>query len=82
MIGKATVHGKTRTAHRVAAENQRLRELLVLRGISTDAPEIEAETPEPVAPALSETEKIHIFQSLFRGRADIYAVRWERADGR
>lgn len=47
------------------AENRRLRELLVLHGISTDPPEIVAETPEPAAPALSETEKIRIFRSLF-----------------
>src|SRR5260221_12924380 len=66
----------------VLAENRRLRELLVLRGITTDPPELAAETPEPVAPALSETEKIRIFRSLFRGREDVYAVRWERADGR
>ena len=64
------------------AENRRLRELLLLHGISTDPPEIVAETPEPAAPALSETEKIRIFRTLFRGREDVYAVRWERADGR
>lgn len=64
------------------AENQRLRELLVLHGISPDPPEIVAETPEQAAPVLSETEKIRIFRSLFRGREDVYAVRWERADGR
>ncbi len=64
------------------AENQRLRELLILHGISPDPPETVAETPEPAAPALSETEKIRIFRNLFRGREDVYAVRWERMDGR
>jgi hypothetical protein len=64
------------------AENRRLRELLVRHGISADPPEIVAEAPEAVAPPLSETEKIRIFRNLFRGREDVYAVRWERADGR
>ena len=50
------------------AENRRLRELLVLHGIPPDPTEIAAEPPEPAAPALSETEKIRIFRSLFRGR--------------
>lgn len=64
------------------AENRRLQELLVLHGISPNPPEIVAQTPEAVASALSETGKIRIFRSLFRGREDVYAVRWERADGR
>jgi hypothetical protein len=66
----------------LVAENRRLRELLVRHGISADPPEIVAEAPEAVAPAFSETEKIRIFRNLFRGREDVYAVRWERADGR
>lgn len=66
----------------LVAENRRLRELLLLHGIPPDPPEIVAETPEPAAPALSEAEKIRIFRTLFRGREDVYAVRWERADGR
>ncbi len=59
-----------------------MRELLVLHGVPPDPPEIVAEPPEPAAPAFSETEKIRIFRNLFRGREDVYAVRWERADGR
>ena len=47
------------------AENRRLRELLVLHGISTDPPETVVETPKPVAPTLSGTEKICIFRNLF-----------------
>lgn len=64
------------------AENRRLRDLLIRHGISADPPEIVAATPETAAPAFSEAEKIRIFRSLFRGREDVYAVRWERADGR
>jgi hypothetical protein len=66
----------------LVAENRRLRELLVRHGISADPPKIVAEAPEAVAPAPSETEKIRMFRNLFRGREDVYAVRWERADGR
>lgn len=30
---------------------------------------------------LSPTEKINLFKNLFKGRPDIFAVRWEKADG-
>ena len=30
---------------------------------------------------LSVPEKIALFRSLFRGREDVYALRWEKADG-
>ena len=53
------------------AENRRLRELLVLHGISTHPPETVVETPKPVAPTLSGTGKICIFRNLFRGREDV-----------
>lgn len=55
------------------AENRRLRELLERHGIAPDA---------PATTAFSEDEKIRLFRSLFRGREDVYAIRWERADGR
>jgi len=74
--------GKDDLLTALLAENRRLRELLVRQGIPADAPEVVAETPEPLPPSLSETEKIRIFRSLFRGREDVYAVRWERTDGR
>ena len=40
-------------------------------------------TSEPPARGdLSVPEKIALFRSLFRGREDVYALRWEKADGK
>ena len=64
--------GKDDLLTALLAENRRLRELLVRQGIPADAPEVVAETPEPLPPSLSETEKIRIFRSLFRGREDVH----------
>ncbi|OXS16147.1 DNA helicase [Zobellella denitrificans] len=36
----------------------------------------------PVAAQLTPQQKVELFQGLFRGRADVHAVRWEKADGR
>lgn len=65
------------------AENKRLIELLEIHGVDWKLPnktEIESEPirfieaePSPIGTA----EKIAIFQKLFRGRTDIYPVRWE-----
>ena len=57
------------------AENRRLRELLIRHGISLES----VATPAKI---FTEEEKIRIFRSLFRGREDVYPIRWERADGR
>ena len=38
--------------------------------------------PAPNKPKLSTAEKIALFRSLFRGREDVYAQRWESPDGR
>ena len=70
------------------AENARLVALLELRGIewrtppspvsrpalAAPAPEPE---PEPLRSSLSTAEKVALFRRLFRGRTDIYPVRWE-----
>ncbi|MFZ3041001.1 MAG: DEAD/DEAH box helicase family protein [Thiobacillus sp.] len=60
------------------AENTRLIALLEANGIQWRAP------PEPVPPVsmpepsrLSTDEKIALFRRLFRGRTDVYPVRWE-----
>jgi hypothetical protein len=45
-------------------------------GIKTPIPAKTASTELPVA------EKIALFRSLFRGREDVYAVRWEAANGK
>ena len=60
------------------AENARLIALLEANGIQWRAP------PEPVSPAstpepsrLSTGEKVALFRRLFRGRTDVYPIRWE-----
>ena len=64
-------------------ENARLVKLLEDHGIEWRVPEkIEVE-PEPIRFIEAENypigtaEKINIFRKLFRGRTDIYPVRWE-----
>jgi superfamily II DNA or RNA helicase len=69
---------------RLEEENQRLRALLTENGITLPvAPAIEAlpQTP-PVRSTLKTEDKIALFRSLFRGREDVYAQRWEGPDGR
>jgi len=66
-------------------ENARLRSLLEDHDIAS-----EAVAKQPQRPAeqtldtlkLSTAEKIKLFRSLFRGREDVYALRWESPDGR
>lgn len=60
------------------AENARLIALLEANGIQWHVP------PEPVPPAstpepsrLSTDEKVALFRRLFRGRTDVYPIRWE-----
>ena len=60
------------------AENERLRTLLALaqRTQAVLAPAKPAATPARDGPA-SASEKIALVRRLFRGREDVYAVRWE-----
>ena len=74
---------------RLREENARLRRLLDSHGIpipqsSSDNP-FPIQTPEPVAVESKEDrarKRIALFRSLFRGRDDVYARRWENPDGR
>jgi superfamily II DNA or RNA helicase len=62
-------------------EIDRLRSLLDQHGIAIPA----AATKPPPLPApsfLKTPEKVALFRSLFRGREDVYAQRWESPDGR
>jgi len=70
-------------------ENARLRRLLTVHGISIPplppANPLPIKTVETVAPKNKEERargRIALFRSLFRGRNDIYARRWQNADGR
>jgi hypothetical protein len=74
---------------RLREENARLQRLLAVHGIPI--PQLALENPPPTktvesAPPEDKDERarkrIALFRSLFRGREDVYAQRWERADGR
>ena len=66
-------------------EIQRLRELLEVN-------DIDPEPPRPTLPVLAPSsaprskltteQKVALFRSLFRGREDVFALRWEAPDGR
>jgi superfamily II DNA or RNA helicase len=68
---------------RLRQENARLREVLAAHGIAADEslPHIRpietASFPGSGKPSTPQS-KIALFRSLFRGREDVYAVRWER----
>jgi len=71
-------------------ENARLRGLLIQHGIRI--PEALSEDKIPDATKIASVirdratstaeQRIALFRSLFRGRDDVYAIRWENADGR
>ena len=73
---------------RLQEENLRLRSLLITHGIPI--PEVANPTGPPPRISGSESnpkvgtaaQRITLFRSLFRGRNDVYAIRWENADGR
>jgi hypothetical protein len=69
---------------RIQDENQRLRALLTENGINLPvAPPAGAKPQTPPARSmLNTTQKVALFRSLFRGREDVYAQRWESPDGR
>ena len=67
-------------------ENARLKALLTEHCIQWEEPVPAMETPtgtsETRSPYLSNTEKVAVFRHLFRGRTDIYPLRWESAKGK
>jgi hypothetical protein len=74
---------------RLRAENARLQRLLAVHGIPI--PQLALEKPPPTktveaAPPVDKDERarkrVALFRSLFRGREDVYAQRWESVDGR
>ena len=66
--------------NRLLAENRRLRELLAEHGIAWQ-PRDPATTPERLA-RLGTDEKVKLFVALFRGREDVYPIRWESKSGK
>jgi hypothetical protein len=74
---------------RLREENARLRHLLAVHGVSIPQSVTgESQLTQPKEPAAAETKeerarrRIALFRSLFRGREDVYARRWENPDGR
>jgi hypothetical protein len=70
------------------AENARLVALLESHDIASHAPpaaasqaapteSVPAPAPASPGPSLSTAEKVALFRRLFRGRTDVYPVRWE-----
>ena len=60
------------------AENARLIELLESHGIEWRQPQsVVALAREPEPSRLSTAEKVALFRRLFRGRTDVYPIRWE-----
>lgn len=62
-------------------EVARLHQLLRVHDIDPSPPG-DAKTHSETATRLSAEQKVALFRSLFRGREDVYALRWERPDGR
>lgn len=76
---------------RLRAENKALRALLRAHGIGIpEAPTVavsdEPPQDDPVSPTVSKhsplSDKATLFMSLFQGRRDVYARRWESRNGR
>ncbi len=60
------------------AENIRLVALLESNGIEWRLPQpVVVEAREPELSRLSTAEKVSLFRRLFRGRTDVYPIRWE-----
>jgi hypothetical protein len=74
---------------RLREENVRLRRILQDHGIQLPVvqspngiPVTTSALPSPHTLVLKAEQRIALFRSLFHGRDDVYAVRWENADGR
>jgi hypothetical protein len=62
------------------AENARLITLLESHGIEWHQPQTVSPVPvahDPEPSRLSPAEKVTLFRRLFRGRTDVYSIRWE-----
>jgi hypothetical protein len=68
---------------RLQQENRQLRERLGIPPVDT-AVQIasESSTQVTVTAKSSPDEKVNLFRSLFRGRDDVYAIRWEGRNGK
>ncbi len=70
---------------RLRAENARLIALLEAKGIDWRAPKPTPATvavTKPESSSLTTEQKVALFRRLFRGRTDVYPLRWESAKGK
>ena len=69
---------------RLREEHYRLRELLAKHRITVPDRAIPTAQRQVISASacLSNDTKVRLFRELFRGREDVYAVRWESPDGR
>ncbi len=75
-------HDLAARCEQLEREIDRLRSLLGQHGIVIPAATSTPPTVPLLASHLKTSEKIALFRSLFRGREDVYARRWESPDGR
>ncbi|RDU95740.1 DEAD/DEAH box helicase [Trinickia dinghuensis] len=74
---------ETRELERLRAENARLRAMLEAHGIDFRQPLAEpVASQQAEALRLSTDEKVALFRRLFRGRTDVYPVRWQSTAGK
>jgi hypothetical protein len=77
--------GEPTEVQRLREENALLKALLAQHGIPWEqgpAYTSRAQTPEATEATRSPAAKVALFRHLFRGRTDVYPVRWESAKGR
>lgn len=77
--------GKITELEALREENRRLIALLEQHGIDWCAPKpptLQAVEPPSDMPHRSPEDKLAIFRRLFRGRSDVYPVRWENKQGK
>ena len=68
---------------RLQVENRQLRERLGIPPVDTAVQIVsESSTQVTLTAKSSPEEKVKLFRSLFRGREDVYAVRWEGRNGK
>lgn len=84
---KGTTCDTSDNTQQLHKENARLKALLISHGIdwqeaSASIPESSPTEPEPATHQLTTADKIALFRRLFRGRADVYPLRWKSAKGK
>lgn len=75
---------KAKECEQLHAENTRLITLLEKHGIAHSVelpPQAPPATPPRANSNLSTEQKVALFRRLFRGRTDVYPIRWEKKDG-